>query len=199
LKSEKLKKIKHLKKDQLVILLLFGILLVVIAIPSEPKKKDKAFGENAAEEEALSEEALSSGTEEASYEKKQEKRLKEALQRVEGVGQVEVMITLKVSSEKVVEKDTPSTSQTVEEEDSGGGKRSTRDESWSEATVYRELEDGSRTPYVVKELEPQVEGVIVIAEGGGNPLVRQNILEAVQALFPVEAHKIKIMKMEGSK
>lgn len=35
-KSEKTKKIKGLKKDQLVILLLFGILLVVIAIPTSP-------------------------------------------------------------------------------------------------------------------------------------------------------------------
>ena len=51
----------------------------------------------------------------------------------------------------------------------------------------------------VQELEPRVEGVIVIAEGGGNAQVKQNILEAVQALFSVEAHKIKIMKMEGSK
>ena len=52
---------------------------------------------------------------------------------------------------------------------------------------------------MVQELEPVVEGVIVIAEGGGNAAVKQNILEAVEALFPVEAHKIKIMKMEGSK
>ena len=51
----------------------------------------------------------------------------------------------------------------------------------------------------MQELEPRVEGVIVIAEGGGNAQVKQNILEAVEALFPVEAHKIKIMKMEGSK
>ena len=51
----------------------------------------------------------------------------------------------------------------------------------------------------MKELEPEVEGVIVIALGCGNASVKQNILEAVQALFPVEAHKIKIMKMEGSK
>ena len=56
-----------------------------------------------------------------------------------------------------------------------------------------------RSPYVVKELEPKVQGVVVIAEGGGNPAVQQNILEAVQALFPVEAHKIKIMKMEGER
>lgn len=117
---------------------------------------------------------------------------------MEGVGEVEVMITLKSSWEKIVEKDRPSSSQTVEEADAGGGTRQTQEVSRSETTVYRE-ESGERTPYVVKELEPEVEGVIVIARGGGNASVKQNILEAVQALFPVEAHKIKIMKMEGSK
>ena len=40
----------------------------------------------------------------------------------------------------------------------------------------------------------EIEGVVVIADGGDNAVVVQNITEAVQALFGVEAHKIKIMK-----
>jgi len=179
-----------------VILLLFGILLLVIAIPAEPGKKTEKETEAAGE-------AKAGGTKEIlpedSYERRQEERLKEVLQQVEGVGRTEVMITLQASTEKVVEKDAPSRSQTVEEGDSQGGSRTTQEVEREETTVYQEAEDGTRTPYVTKELEPRVEGVIVIAEGGGSAKVRQNILEAVQALFPVEAHKIKIMKMEGSK
>ena len=45
-----------------------------------------------------------------------------------------------------------------------------------------------------KELSPKVEGVIVIAEGGDDALVKQNITEAVQALFGIDTHKIRIMK-----
>ena len=40
-----------------------------------------------------------------------------------------------------------------------------------------------------------VEGVLIVAEGVGNSVVERNIQQAVMALFPVEAHKIKIMKM----
>ena len=183
-----------------MIFLLVGILLLVIAIPIEPTKKETEEASDAGGSEDLeSWEAKETSELIDSYERQQELRLKEVLQKVEGVGAVEVMITLQTSAEKVVEKDTPSTRQTVEESDSAGGSRTTQEESWSEETIFREEEDGSRTPYVVKQIEPQVEGVIVIAEGGGNAQVKQEILEAVQALFPVEAHKIKIMKMEGSK
>ena len=195
LQSENRKKIKMPGKDQLLILLLSGILLVVIAIPTDGGKKKAPPDSGGDPAEELK---TAIGQEPDSYEKRQEERLKEALEKVEGVGEVEVMITLKSSWEKIVEKDRPSSSQTVEEADAGGGTRQTQEVSRSETTVYRE-ESGERTPYVVKELEPEVEGVIVIARGGGNASVKQNILEAVQALFPVEAHKIKIMKMEGSK
>ena len=40
-----------------------------------------------------------------------------------------------------------------------------------------------------------MEGVVIVAEGVGNSVVERNIQQAVMALFPVEAHKIKIMKM----
>ena len=39
-------------------------------------------------------------------------------------------------------------------------------------------------------------GVLISAEGGGNPVVVQNIQEAVMALFQVDAHRIRIMKMK---
>ena len=219
---ERMKK-KGLKKDQLLIGLLTGILLVVIALPVEKGrgKTDEEKNQETAGEEAqarsrresagegdaqteMSEEALGEKEDLGelggdAYTRQMEERLSHALSQVEGVGQVEVMITWKTSSEKVVEKDIPGSSQTVEEEDSSGGRRVTRQESQEEATVYREGEDGSRSPYVIKEIRPQAEGVLVIAQGGGNPVTARNILEAVQALFPLDSHKIKIMKMEGSK
>ena len=41
----------------------------------------------------------------------------------------------------------------------------------------------------------QIEGVVVVAEGGNTPQVRQDIVETAQALFPIAAHKIKVCKM----
>lgn len=57
-----------------------------------------------------------------------------------------------------------------------------------------ENEGGGSEPYVTKEMEPEIEGILVIAQGGDKPSVAQNISEAVLALFPIDAHKIKVMK-----
>ena len=36
----------------------------------------------------------------------------------------------------------------------------------------------------------------MVAKGGGDPVIVQQIQEAVMALFHVDAHKIKVLKMK---
>ena len=98
-----------------------------------------------------------------------------------------VMITLSASSEKIVEKDREISSESSESGEADSSKRS----SSSENSVYSGSDE---VPYVTKELSPDIEGVLVIADGGDNAVVIENITEAVQALFPVDTHKIKVMK-----
>ena len=86
------------------------------------------------------------------------------------------------------------------EEDSQGGIRQSSKTSKKENTVYRTDSEsnsqGSGSPYVSKELSPKIEGVVVIADGGENAVVKENISSAVQALFDIEPHKIRIMKKQ---
>ena len=109
-------------------------------------------------------------------------------------GEVEVMSTLAASSEKIVEKDTNGESETITEEDSAGGNRRTTNIVNDETTVYGGKTDQEH-PYVSKELTPQVEGVVVLAAGGDDAVVKKNITEAAQALFGIDTHKIRIIKM----
>lgn len=179
------------KKDSLVILLLCGVLLLVIAIPVSESGREESGGETSEGRSGAPE-----GQEEEDYADYLEKRLEETLSHVSGVGRVEVMVTLGSTSEKVIEKDRQTESESVTEEDSQGGARSTIKNSVSAATVYDEGDDNTgQTPYVTKELSPAVEGVVVIAEGGDEGVVVENITEAVQALFGVDTHKIKVMKL----
>ena len=184
------------KKSQLLLLLLVGMLLLVIAIPVTPsgeKKESDTFQKETGETGVKRSGQMNKDTMEE-YEAILERRVASALEYVEGVGKTEVMITLKSSSQKVVEKDQTGDSRTTEEKDSAGGTRTEKSRSSERTSVYTQSTDGTQIPYVSKELTPEVEGVLVIAEGGDNAVVIQNITEAIQALFGIDAHKIKIMK-----
>lgn len=192
--------LKNLRKDQLLILLLSGVLLMVIALPVEKKQKSSssASGSNAGMERNINEKF--SGTDEEAYTAYLEERLDQTLSQIEGAGEVKVMITLKSSTEKVLDKDTESNQETVTEEDSQGGTRQSSKASKKESTVYGNESGSSQennSPYVSKELSPRIEGVVVIADGGGNAVVKENISSAVQALFDLEPHKIRIMKKQS--
>lgn len=178
---------KGIKKDSLFIVLLAGVLLVVIALPVKDEKKTKENKEPAAVEEETKEET--------DYIEVLETRLKSALEKIDGAGAVEVMITLRASEAKIVEKDIPGESSRTTETDSEGGNREITQTQTSESTVYETQADGGSIPYVVKQMEPEIEGILIIASGGDNAVVKQNISEAVLALFHIEAHKIKVVKM----
>ncbi|WP_246597353.1 stage III sporulation protein AG [Faecalicatena faecalis] len=180
------------KKNQLLILLLIGILLVVIAIPTPGKKKTEEERDGSRTSSKTMDGNYPDSSEE--YEEYLENRVARTLEYVEGVGKAEVMITLKSSGQKIIEKDQQNTSQKTDEEDSSGGTRSVQDNTTDKTSIYEQGSDGSQSPYVSKELTPEIAGVVVIADGGDNAVVVQNITEAIQALFGVEAHKIKIMK-----
>lgn len=175
------------KKDRMILLILVGALMMVIRIPEKEGDRE--------ETDTTTDSEYYFSTEQ--YVERTERNLEQLLSQVDGIGEVNVMITLKNSSEKVVEKDKENTQDLMEEEDSEGGTRSTKQSADKEATVFtmdRESAEGEGTPYVTKELSPVVEGVVVVAEGGDDPRIAAQIHEAVQALFSVESHRIKIMK-----
>lgn len=122
-------------------------------------------------------------------------RLKELLKKVEGVGDVEVMITIKATSESVPLKDIPYEKSSSSSEQGTDIKNIEQGERSEEGTVMIENSDGTQQPFIIKETVPEIEGVVVLAEGGGNSEIKKEIMEAVQALFNIKAHKIKVMKM----
>lgn len=169
-----------------------GILLIILSFPSLFSGGDKKNN-------TISEVSnVPTTTSAASYEEEMEARLKEALMKVEGIGNVEVMITLKSSKESVTLKDTPYSQESLDESDSSGGERKSTTIDKKEETVLQNSGTGGSTPYVIKELEPEIEGVLIIAQGGGSQTIIGEIVGAVEVLFDVPAHKIKVMKMNSN-
>lgn len=198
---------KKLTKENMAVVALLGLLLMVIAIPAdrfsgdvqENAGKDTQEGTSATQEGMETGEAADGGDAASGgegYAKRMEEELQELLSAMEGVGEVKVMITIRDLGEQVVEKDVPSESGWVSETDSAGGTRESESARQEESTVYITDSEGNRTPYISQTTQPEIEGVTVVAQGGGDTLIQKNITEVIQALFDIEAHKIKVVKMK---
>ena len=133
-----------MNRQQWLMILLLGLLMMVIALPVSKRETTKEKDEKGTVTfSSLSEENSGTKTE-------LETKLEDLLGHVEGVGNVKVMLMA----------------------DSGQGLG---------------LYSGGGS---------EVTGVLVVAEGADNSVTVQKIQEAVMALFQIEAHKIKIMKMK---
>lgn len=140
--------------------------------------------------------AVSSGSVTRTYEQQLEMRVKNILKNVDGVGKVDVMIALYASAEKVIRSDTNSSGSLTEETDSSGGTRRSESSAYSTTTVMGDS-NGNSTPVIEKEVYPEISGIVISAEGGDDPKVRSEISTAMEALFGLPVHKIKVLKRVG--
>ena len=57
------------------------------------------------------------------------------------------------------------------------------------------MQDVGRVQVMITlQQDGQVEGIVVLADGAKSAVVMKNITEVVQALFDVDAHKIKVIR-----
>ncbi len=178
---------REIKKEYWIVLLLVGILIMTVVFPSEKDTSVSVL----TEPDAADSESTAQTWEIQQYEEK----LESLLGQMEGAGKVKVMITESVSRENIVEKDAPYTISLSQNGEDGDNGNKNQQENREESTVFQRDNQGNETPYVKKTLAPRIEGVLVLAQGGDNAVVAANITEAVMALFDIEAHKIKVMKM----
>ncbi len=190
--------IKEIGIEKLVVIFLCGIFLLALSLPksgdNSQKNETASLGDIQTTGVQLSDNKVSSSTQE--YEERMENKIEEILKEVEGIGDVKVMITVKSSKEKVTLKDSPYSKETVKESDSAGGTRESQNIKTEEETVLVDGNSQTSVPYVLKEIEPEIEGVLVLAGNGNNAALKKEIMEAVQVLFDVPSHKIKVMKMQ---
>jgi stage III sporulation protein AG len=52
-------------------------------------------------------------------------------------------------------------------------------------------------PLVLREVQPKIEGVIIIAEGGDNILVKEALTNAAEAVLGLDISNVQIFKMKS--
>ncbi|MBT2290676.1 stage III sporulation protein AG [Paenibacillus albidus] len=121
-----------------------------------------------------------------------ETRTKEILEKIVGVGTVDIMVTVDSTEEIVVQRNVNDSQQLSEETDAGGGKRHTTQYT-RDGEIVTYSQSGDETPIITKRIKPQVRGVLIVAKGAENKVVRGLIEQAVEKGLNVPSHRISVV------
>lgn len=121
-----------------------------------------------------------------------EVKLRSVLAQIQGVGKVDVMITYESSAEEIPAYDTKKSESNTQEKDSEGGTRNITEEDYDSALAYKDTPEGGKAPVILKETQPQVRGVLVVAEGADSVTIRRQIISAVTVVLDVPMHKVEV-------
>lgn len=164
---------------------IFLILLIVAVIAAIYASTYWTGAQQGQEEQQQKQEEVSTAESDAL-----EQRLKSMLSRVQGAGEVEVMVNYAASAELSVAFNT----QTQEEDSAqdGQGSSASRNVDSAVATVQQQ---GTEQPVVLREDAARIAGVLVVAAGASDPGVRMRLTDAVCTLLDVPASDVEVLTM----
>ena len=113
--------------------------------------------------------------------------MRSILSKIDGVGQLELMLTVESTQEREFMQDTELTY--------SGDTASPEDYSRKSETVFEDGGDGDRT-VVTRTVYPTYRGALVVCQGGDRAEVKLAVTEAVAALTGLSADRIKVAKWQ---
>lgn len=123
-----------------------------------------------------------------------EQRLEQILSEIEGAGKVSVTLFLVAGPEYNYASNVNSSKRTIEEQDQAGGTRITTEvDEETQLVMSRAASAAGDRPVVVKEIKPDVQGVLVVAEGASSPYIKETLSRAVQTLLGIPAHQVTVL------
>lgn len=121
------------------------------------------------------------------------KDLAKILSHIKGIGRVEVELTLDTGPIQIYEFNRSEEVQILEEKDGDGGERSQKHKTWQEqVAVFRDA-GGQERPMLIKELQPIVRGVLIVAEGADNVGLKADLARAASRVLGIPIHKVMVL------
>ena len=177
---------RNLKEEDKKKLLSLGSLAVICVIglvvfSGNPKdEKDQAVFKEASS--AKSEELSNNESENL------EDKLENILAKIDGAGEVDAMITYESSEQIEPAFNLNATKEETTERDSQGGERIVTTSSENKTMIT----SSSNDPIVIKTNQPKINGVIVVASGAKDPIVKETLYSAVQTALQIQGHQVEI-------
>lgn len=193
--SEKEKEKKNMPIYVLLLLLIGVLAMLINHAQKEPAAKNAVVEASKEANQAVETFGKPSDTKAkviAEYEQQYEEQLKAALEAIEGVDDVTVVVNVDATEVKVIEKNRITQQQTTDETDREGGKRKVENQSFNEQVVIIRNEEGE-TPLVVTTKKPDIRGVLVVAKGADNLQIKKWIVEAVTRVLNVPSYRVAVL------
>ena len=120
---------------------------------------------------------------------KDQQEMEDILSKMQGVGELRLMLTLDQGSSKALAQDASL--------NYSGAPAAPEDYSRSASTVVVSKSGSGESVVVLHETYPQFRGALVVCQGGGDPAVRLAVIEAVSALTGLGSDKISVVKWQS--
>ncbi len=193
LKKENMQKLYLSKKtaSNLIIVFCLGLALIIIADFYKNIKLNKAADKDYFEEDTSAEVTIDDNIA-SDYSRKLERDLSSILGKIRGAGKVSVMVTLKSGAEIIPAKDEAISDKVTNEKDVSGGTRTINEKTTDDKVVFAAAQGGNSKPLIIKEVNPEIKGVIVVAEGAKDSKVKLELSQAVQTVLDIPAHRVTV-------
>lgn len=166
--GEKLKKLRYP-----ALILVIGIALMLI--PSRKQSSEK-------KEQSV----VTLAPSEPDYRQQVEAQLQQTLSKVDGVGRVSVMLTLRTGTETIYQTDSTLCSQSGDNASSDA----------SESTVLISKSNSGQEAVVRKTIFPGFLGALIVCDGADDPEVKLNVINAVSGITGMSSERITVVKMK---
>lgn len=129
----------------------------------------------------------------ASFVSQTETRLREILSQVQGVGEVDVLVTLESGRKAVYAVNEKQTQEAVTTYADGAPSR--EEETGGMEQSYLLVDSGGgKSPLVLTNAEPVIRGVVVVCGGAQSPVTREAVMDAVTTALGIGANQVCILK-----
>jgi len=188
-KSEKsdskfsLKSVTEKEKNRKILIVLglsAGIILIILSFFTTSDKSPSVYT-------SLKNDLSKTNAE--TYIAEQERKLCEILKRINGISEPFVMITLESSSEYIY-----ASKQSIKESSSKNGEMTQKDV--QKDIILYEDEKKSKSPILVKEIQPKIKGVALICKGINSEEMRLKIINLVSTALNLPANKVYVINAD---
>lgn len=123
-----------------------------------------------------------------------EEKIYNLVSSIQGVGEAQVWVTLESGAEYVYLQEEIRNTDTTKDYDSEGVK-TLREKDNSEQKYILVNKNGEEQPLLQKQLEPTVQGVVIVCEGAGSAQVNEQVVNAVTCALGISSNRVYVAQL----